>query len=169
MTNLAAQIIGIVAMLFNILSFQCKKNKHLMLMLGAGSVLFSLNYILIGAYAGAGFNLINILRSIFVVNKKTHNNKMFVSVCVLYMLTAAVTFENLWTLILLSSQFVATYVMWYKDGAVIRKLQTFYVSPIWLINNIFVSFTIGGIICEVFVIASALISFVRYGKNGFEV
>lgn len=56
---------------FNIFSFQCKKNKHLVLMLGTGSLLFALNYILLGSFASAGFNIGNILRSVAVLNRKT--------------------------------------------------------------------------------------------------
>ena len=39
--SLVAQIISIVAMLFNILSFQCRKNRTLALVLGTGSLLFA--------------------------------------------------------------------------------------------------------------------------------
>lgn len=164
---LVAQGIGILAMLFNIFSFQCKKNKHLVLMLGTGSLLFAVNYLLLGSLAGAGFNLGNILRSVMVLKKKTKATALFAVICLLYTAVALVTFESIWTLVLLASQLAATWAIWYKNGAVIRKLQFFFVSPVWLINNIFVAFTIGGIICEVFTILSVIVSFVRYGKDGF--
>lgn len=164
---LVAQGIGILAMLFNIFSFQCKKNKHLVLMLGTGSLLFSLNYILLGSFAGAGFNIGNILRSVAVLNQKTKTNVLFGIICLFYTAVAAFTFESIWTLVLLASQLAATYAIWYKDGAFIRKVQFFFVSPTWLINNLFMTFTIGGIICEVFTIASVIVSFIRYGKDGF--
>lgn len=70
MTEIAAQLVGIIAMAFNIGSFQCKKNKNLLLALGTGSLLFSVNYVLLGAFASAGFNMMNILRSAFAINKK---------------------------------------------------------------------------------------------------
>lgn len=164
---LVAQGIGIVAMLFNILSFQCKKNRHLMLMLGTGSLLFAVNYLLLGSLASAGFNVVSILRSVAVVNKKTTATPLFAVVCGLFVLVTVLTFDSIWTLALLAAMLASTWAMWYKDGAVIRTVQFFFVSPIWLINNIFMTFTVGGIICEVFTIGSVIISFIRYGKDGF--
>ena len=168
MTVIIAQIIGIIAMLFNILSFQCKKKNHLILVLGMGSLLFSVNFLLLGSPSGAGLNLINIFRAATFMNKKTHNNIFFAVCCILYIAVAVFTYESLWTMMLLLSQLVATYAIWYKDGGYVRKAQFFCISPIWLINNAFVTFTIGGIICEAFTIISVLISFVRFGKEGFE-
>lgn len=168
MTYIVAQAVGIVAMLFNILSFQCKRNERLLLMLGAGSLLFSTNFMLLGAYASAGFNIVHIFRSVFVIGKKTHNNIMFALICGLYIAVAVFAFDNWWTIILLCAQIAPTYALWYKDGATIRKVQTLFVSPVWLINNIFMAFSIGGIVCEVFSIMSVVISFIRYGKDGFE-
>lgn len=168
MIAIIAQVIGIVAMLFNILSFQCKKTEHLAIAMGIGSLLFSTNYVLVGAFASAGFNIINVLRSASVANKKTHNNILFGVICALYIIITIFTFESWWTIVLLIAQLTATYVLWYQSGAVIRKVQFFFVSPIWLINNIFFAFTIGGIICELFTIASVIVSLIRYGKDGFE-
>ena len=168
MIGIVAQIIGIIAMAFNILSFQCKKTERLALVMGIGSLLFSTNYLLVEAYASAGFNVVNLLRSASVANKKLHNKVMFGVVCALYIIVTALTFENWWTIVLLIAQLVATFVLWFKNGAVIRKVQFFFVSPIWLINNIFFAFTIGGIICELFTIASVIVSLIRYGKDGFE-
>ncbi len=168
MLPIVAQIIGIIAMTFNILSFQCKKTERLALVMGIGSLLFSTNYLLVEAYASAGFNIVNLVRSASVANKKIHNNVMFGVVCVLYIIVTLFTFENWWTIVLLVTQLIATFVLWFKNGAVIRKVQFFFVSPIWLINNIFFAFTIGGIICELFTIASVIVSLIRYGKDGFE-
>ncbi|MBQ2826565.1 MAG: YgjV family protein, partial [Clostridia bacterium] len=85
----------------------------------------------------------------------------------LYIVTVIFTYESLVSILLLIAQIVGTYAMWFGDGKRIRTLQLCVVSPIWLLNNILV-FTIGGIIAEVFTIASAIISFFRYRKTGFE-
>ena len=164
-----AQAIGLVAMVFNILSFQCKSDRKLMLMLGMGCMLFSFNYLLVGAYASAIFNGGNILRSILFVNKKTHNHIGFAIVIAFYLAVAIPTYAGPWTLILLSSELVSTYAIWYRGGAFVRKAHFFYITPIWLVNNIFFAFTIGGIICEVFTLTSVVVSLIRYGKEGFEV
>ena len=127
--------------------------------------MFALNYLLIGDFSSAGFNIINIVRSVCISIKKGNNNFAFAVLCVLNIIIAAVTYVNFWTIMLLISQLVITFCLWYKDGYVIRLGQIFCLSPIWLINNMFVSFTLGGIICEAFTIVSVIISFIRFGKN----
>ena len=67
----------------------------------------------------------------------------------------------------LSAMLVSTHVMWKNDGNVIRKAQFFFVSPMWLINNIIV-FSLGGIICESLNMLSIIVSYIRFRKSGFE-
>ena len=165
MLAVMAQIFGIIGMVFNISSFQCKKQVQLITILGLGSFMFSLNFLMIGAFAGAGFNLLNILRSVCILKKKSQNHILFGIVCVLYVIVAAITFDTFWTVVLLVSQLAATYSMWYRNGNFIRLAQLFCVSPIWLLNNLFVSFSLGGIICEAFTIVSVIVSLYRFRKN----
>ena len=78
---LTAQIIGTLAMIFNIASFQCKKNRHLVFMLGLGSLLCCVSFTMLGAIASAGFNIINILRSVCISKKRLHSNAVFFVLC----------------------------------------------------------------------------------------
>lgn len=165
--ELIAQIIGIAAMAVNIASFQCKKNKHLFVMLGIGCLLFSINFMLLGAYVSAIYNIIHIIRSALALSKKTFTKTSFYILCALYLLGTIFAYDNPWSVILFVAQIVQTYVMWFKDGAVIRKARWYFISPAWIVNNILV-WSIGGILCELFVITSALIAYFRYGKTGFE-
>ena len=55
---IVAQIFGIIGLVTIVLSFQCKKNSLFFLMQGVGSFMFFLNFILIGAYGGAFFNIL---------------------------------------------------------------------------------------------------------------
>ncbi len=164
-----AQIIGIVAMIINILSFQCKKNRNLFIMIGIGSILFSVNFLMLGAYASAVYNVISIIRSSFTLksDKKLQNKYTFAFLCVLYVVGMVLTYTNPWSIVLFIAQIVQTFAMYFTDGGVIRKSQIFFVSPVWLINNIIV-FSIGGILCEAFIIASAVISYFRFRKTGFD-
>lgn len=178
--EITAQIMGIIAMAFMIASFQIKSNRRLLIAQGIGGFLFSLNYLLLGSIVGAGLNVVNVLRSYFGMNEKTRSKATFWLLNVLYLVMAAVyvilsvkdgsfnVYLTAWNIILTFAQIVATWAIYKDDGAVIRKCNLFFVSPIWLFNNIFITFTIGGILCEVFCISSVIISFVRFGKNGFE-
>ena len=164
---MTAQIIGIIAAAINISSFQCKKNRHLFALIGIGSLLFSVNFLLLGAYASAIYNIISIIRSSLSLSRKTFNKKSFLFLCVLYVAGLIFSYDGLWSIVLFIAQIVQTYAMWFMTGAGIRKSQYYFVSPIWMINNIIV-FSIGGIVCELFVMASAFISYLRFGKSGFE-
>jgi len=168
MKEIIAQIIGIFGMIFLIGSYQCKENKKFFLVQCMGCILFSINYILIGSLASALFNIIGILRAVTRLREKTHTNLVFGIICTLCVLTTIFTYENYWTLILLVPQLVEAYVIWYKNGGTVRKTRLFFISPIWLVNNSVFAFTVGGIICEIFTMVSAIVSLVRFRKDGFE-
>lgn len=165
--GILAQIIGIVAMFINIMSFQCKKNRNLFIMIGIGSLLFSINFLMLGAYVSAIYNIISIIRSALTLNDKFFTKKYFYLLCILYVVGTIFAYDNPWSIVLFVAQIVQTYAMWFTDGGVIRKSQVYFVSPAWLINNIIV-FSIGGILCEMFIMSSAVISYFRFKKTGFE-
>lgn len=165
--EITAQIISIVAMVINILSFQCKKNRNLFIMIGIGSFLFSVSFLMLGSVVSAIYNIISIIRSSLALNKKFFNKNNFYLLCVLYVLGTIYAYDNPWSIVLFAAQIVQTYTMWFKDGSIIRKSQYYFVSPVWVINNIIV-FSIGGILCELFMMTSAFISYLRYKKTGFE-
>ncbi len=162
-----AQAIGIIAMIFNISSFQCKKNKTLFIFIGIGSLFFSINFLLLGAYVSAVYNIISIIRSVLALNEKFFTKKSFYFICALYIIGTVFAYDNPWSIVLFVAQIVQTYAMWFKDGSVIRKSQYYFVSPVWIVNNIIV-FSIGGILCELFMMSSAIISYLRFKKTGFE-
>ena len=165
--EITAQIISIVAMIINIMSFQCKKNRNLFIMIGIGSMLFSISFLMLGAYVSAIYNIISIIRSSLALKEKFFTKNSFYFLCALYVIGTIFAYDNPWSIILFVAQIVQTYTMWFKDGTVIRKAQYYFVSPAWVVNNIIV-FSIGGILCELFMMTSAFISYMRYRKTGFE-
>lgn len=66
------------------------------------------------------------------------------------------------------AQIAGTYAIMFRSGTFIRNMRLFFVSPVWLINNTVMCFTVGGIICEIITMVSIVISFIRYRKTGFE-
>ena len=166
--KMAGQVISIIAMALNISSFQCKRNRNLFIVMGFGSLLFSVSFVMIGAYPSAVYNIINLIATCLVVKKSFQTKKCFILISILYIIGAIFTYDSLWSIVPMIAQILATYGMWFGDGAFIRKLRLFIVSPVWLINNTGFAFNIGGIICEVFMMVSAIVSFIRYRKTGFE-
>lgn len=166
--GIIAQIFGILGMLFIVFSYQFKENKKFFAMQGAGSLMFLINYIMIGAVAAALFNLVNFARGIlFSKNRK----KMWKIVLLEVLYAGCFAFsvllvkDNYFQIFLSSLPYLGivfiTVCMWNGNGKNIRISQIAYMSPAWLVHNIF-NFTLGGIICETISIASSVVALVRY-------
>lgn len=174
MKEIIAQWIGVAACVLMIASFQCKKNERLFLMQGIGGFLFFINYLLIGAISGALFNLVNLVRGITLMKKDRKAWKIAV-INILYTACFAISLfkmsggilQIILSALTFSVQIIMSIFMWLGNARHIRYCQVAYASPAWLVYNVF-NFTLGGIACEVFNIASVIISLIRYGKKGFE-
>lgn len=168
--ELTGQIFGILGMLVSILSFQCKRNSRVFLMLGASSVLFAISYVFLGSPLSAVCNIINIVRATFAMNEKCHTKWHWLIVSLLYVIGTYFTYDGWWSFVLLATQITGAYAMYFGDGTFLRKIQLFIISPVWFTTNIIAvdQIAVGGIICEVFTVISVIVSFVRYRKTGFE-
>ncbi len=172
--EIIAQIFGLIGLVIIVYSFQCKKNRNFFLLQGIGSFMFFLNFLLINAYAGALFNLTNLVRGL-LFSKEDKKVWKLVFVNVLY--TACFAFSTYlvwgdWFMIFIAALpyvtlLVMSILMWLANGKHIRYFQVTLMSPAWIIHNIF-NFSLGGILCESFNMISTIISFIRYGKDGFE-
>ena len=67
--EILAQSFGILAMILNIISFQCKKQKGIIAIQLFGGALFCANYFLLGATVGGMLNVIGTLRAIVYLFK----------------------------------------------------------------------------------------------------
>ncbi len=172
--DIIAQIFGIVGLIIIVYSFQCRKNKNFFLLQGIGSLMFFVNFILIHAYAGALFNLTNLIRGV-LFSKEDKKLWKLISVVICY--TVCFVFSLIfiwgdWFMIFISALPYVTLVvmsvfMWNCNGKYIRYFQVTFMSPAWIVHNIF-NFSLGGILCESFNMISTVVSLVRYGKDGFD-
>ncbi len=174
MTNIIAQILGILGMLAAMISYQCKKNKNYFIFQGLSGAFFSAQFILIGAWAGLIFNAYNIVRALAYQSKKAKSVVCVISLEILVVIAAAMSvlvFKEAWWLVsfTLIAQVTGTFAMWTRDGKKIRISQMAVVSPFWLLYDLLIPVpSIGGILCEVFNMASVIISFIRFKKTGFD-
>lgn len=180
MVIVLAQIISIAAAAFNIFSYQMKDNRRMFLAKGISGALFALNFFMLGNYTAAALNAVNLLRGgILAGGTRWHKVRWLLLIQVLYITCCVLTFGRSQTavggavfamvvsLVTTASQLAETCILWGRNGKHIRVAQLSFISPIWLFNNV-VTGSLGGIITEVFGICSVIISFVRYGVNGFE-
>ena len=165
--NYLAQGVSIIGMLLSVFSFQCKSNRKLIFVQGLASTFFALSYIPSGAYDSMLCNVLNIVNMLLLMYMTKNRKLGYGIIFVLSVLMSLFTYTGPWTLVLMAQLLVGNFSLWFCDGATIRKVRFFFVSPVWFINNIFFAFNIGGILCEIFVMTSVIVSLIRYGKEGF--
>lgn len=174
--EIIAQAIGIVAMVFNILSYQGKKQKTVITLQLFGGLLFAVNFWMIGAKVGGILNVIAVLRAlIFLLKDKLKADSVFwligfvLSYITVYILTFTTFGTELtpWTLIreLLPVIGMTALSVGFrlKDAANIRKCGLVS-SPAWLLYNIAVG-SWGAIICETLTLISIFVGMFRHDKK----
>ncbi len=171
--DLIAQAVGIVAMAFNILSFQQKTHKGVISFQLVGSVLFAVNFFMLDAAVGGILNLAGALRAIVFMNREKFRADhilwlLFFSAlfCSSYILTFTVfgkelTLFNAIIELLPVAAMIATTISFRLQNARAIRCFGLFSSPSWLIYNT-VNFAIGAIICEVLSLCSIVIGLIRY-------
>ncbi len=172
--DMIAQFFGMIGMLCTVSSFQCKRNRMLFFLQATSGLMFGINFLMVGALGSALFNFINIVRGILFSGCDRKVWKLAV-LLTLYGSCTAASIPSVWgdslqmMLLIFTTvaQFAGTAAMWSGSGAVIRKVELFYVAPVWTINAC-INFSLGGIISSSFNMISIIVSFIRFGKQGFE-
>lgn len=174
--DMIAQTIGIVAMTFNILSFQRKSRAGAISFQLVGGLLFSINFFMLGATIGGILNAIAFVRAIIFLNKeKLHaDNKYWLAGFIVvffvsYILTFTVFQKELTPLNIVIEllpvigMIASTISFRFSDAKSIRKYGLIS-SPSWLIYNI-ASGSIGAVICEVLSLGSIVIGMFRHDRS----
>lgn len=174
--NLTAQLIGIAAMGFNILSYQQKTRSRAIAFQLGGALLFSVNFFLLGAIVGSILNIVAAVRAVVFLNKdklRANHPAWLAGFILVYLLSYVLTFTvfgkeatpvNLLVEFLPVIGMTATTVSFrMSDAKAIRRFGLIS-SPSWLIYNI-ANFSIGAIACEVLSLCSIVIGIFRYDRK----
>jgi len=168
-----AQGIGIVAMIFNILSYQRKSAKGVIAFQLFGGAFFAVSFMMLGAYSGGILNIVAAIRAILFLKKdKFKTDRLFWLPIFfgVYLLSYAATFLlfhkeptpfNFFIECLPVIGMVATTLAFrYQDAKIIRRFSLIS-SCSWLVYNI-VALSIGAICCEALSIVSIFIGMLRF-------
>ena len=171
--DIIAQAFGIIGMICNILVFQQKTHKRVLIWQFFAAITFSLNYFLLGAVVGGMLNLVGALRAVvFFFKEKTHANSLvwlIVFICafaVSYPLTffafgtEAITRNFIIELLPVIAMIVATVALRLGSARAVRALGLIS-SPMWLIYNCF-SGSIGAIASEILNLISIIVGIIRF-------
>ena len=172
MNQYIIQAIGIVAMAFNVLSYQMKSQKNIIRMQFFGALLFAINMFMLNAVMGFILNSIGVIRAIVYSNKKFFRaeNKIWTYIFLVayvcaYGLTFTVfkkepTIKNLSVELLpLIAMYATTLSFSMKNSSDVRKF-VFISSPLWLAYNC-INLAIGGALCEIFSLVSNITAILR--------
>jgi hypothetical protein len=174
--ELTAQLVGIAAMGFNILSYQQKTRSRAIAFQLGGALLFSVNFFLLGAIVGSILNIVAAVRAIVFLNKeklRADHPLWLAGFVAVYLLSYILTFTlfgkdatagNLLVEFLPVIGMTATTISFrLQDAKAIRRYGLIS-SPSWLVYNI-ANFSIGAIACEVLSLFSIIIGIVRYDRK----
>ena len=166
-----AQAFGIVGMTMNVVSFQAKKQKSIILFQLFGSLFFAINMFMIGGGMGCLLNVIGIFRALTYSNKEKIKNLKLCNYVffALYVLSYVLLFtvfakepsvKNLIVEFLPLLAMIATTVGFARADSKSVRITALISSPAWLIYNV-INVSLGGIICEILAIFSAITAMIR--------
>ena len=168
-----AQAFGIVGMIFNLLVFQQKSHKGVVLCQFFAAMTFAANYLMLGAFVGGLLNLVGAARAaVFYFKDKTHANHVaWLIIFILafassYPLTFLVfgTAPTLKNFIIESLPVIAMVIITVSlrlGSAKAVRFMGLFSSPLWLTYNIF-SGSIGAIASEILNLISMVVGIIRF-------
>ena len=168
MLDIVAQAIGVAAAAMNILSYQFKKNRVLYLFQLCGTMLFAVSFTMLGSYTAAAINVITFVRNAFLAKGGVFEKTPFLCLILAATVVSTVlTYSGLPSILILVAMVIQSLTVWTRNGKILRYGQFFVSSPCWIVHNS-INFSLGGLIADCFVMLSIIVSFIRYGKDGFE-
>lgn len=162
MTETIGQVIGFIAMAIIVVSYQQKTHKNILIFQMASGLLFTVHYILLGAYTGAIMNLLGAFRSLVYANrsKKWASSVIWpILFSIAFLISGILTWDNVFSIFPLIAMLMSSVVLWIEQPKINRMLSL-PTSTCWLIYNI-KTVSIAGIVTEIFVLTSIIIGIFR--------
>ena len=139
--EIIAQVVGALAAITFISSFQLKRRAWILIFGGIARVLFTVQYILLGAYVGAALDVLGIF-AVTIAGRKDHptvKRLLFPLITLVHIaiLVITVIFYQNWTdIFVLMGMTLHTAALWFSREKTIRALSLCG-SPCWLTYNFF--------------------------------
>ena len=164
MTDIISQIIGIAALCVTIICYQFNDQKKILIMQIIASVLFMTNLALRDAMAGALLNIHGICRALVFYQRgqrKWADSPLWaVFFSVLAVVCVVVTWKSPLDILPAVGTIFTTVAYYMTDAKWIRRL-TLPSPPMWFVYHLSTA-NIGGMLNELFVIASIVTAMFRY-------
>ena len=160
------QGIGFLGVIAFIVSYQIKSNRALYIFQLLGSLLFCIQFFMLGAYSGCLSMLLNILRYALLTKynewKWVQRKELSWAFCAAFAVVLIFTWAGPVTILAFLASSVSTIFYWTNNAKMIRGANLFCASPCWLIYDIFAG-SWGGVLNETITLTSIIVSVVRFG------
>ncbi len=175
--EIVAQAFGIVGMIFNLLVFQQRTHKGVLICQFFAAATFAANYLMLGAFVGGILNLVGAFRAlVFFFKEKTKANSVVWLIIFILAFSASypLTFFVFGTepttknfiieLLPVVAMIIITVSLRLGSAKAVRFLGLFS-SPMWLVYNAF-SGSIGAIASEILNLISMIVGIIRLDLKG---
>ncbi len=156
------QLIGFVAFGLSLLIYQFNKRRTILNVQLLASLLFSVHFFLLGAYAGSAMNFLGATRNYFFNQFRYVQNSvwllwLFVGI---FAIATALTWQNIYSVLPAIGTISGAFAAWQSKTKNIRLISLIS-PPAWLIYAVH-SHSYAGIVTEVFVLSSILLGMYRF-------
>ena len=159
------QILGILVVILGFFAFQQKTQKGIIIFQIIMAVVFTLHYFCLNAPTAIALNIIGALNCIFCLFRKQRQNGYTEPIIfsIIIVIVSIFTWEGFYSIFLTVGLIVNFFSVSFKNPQNTRKAM-FVKAPLCLLYNAFVS-SIGGVVFEITVLASAIIGLYRNKKS----
>ncbi len=162
---ITAQIIGILGVSTFLLSYQLKKRKNIIVVNAISSVLYVLQYILLGAFEGAALDILAAVSTVAAHNKdkgfiKRHTKLVITILTLSFCIAGMVFYKNIFSLCSVAGAILQNSAFWITKEKILRRVS-FAASPFWLVYNL-TSGAYGSAIGSALSIVSIGLAILRY-------
>jgi len=155
---LLSQILIGFAICFDMMSFQFKDRKKIVLCFFCASILIGVHFALLEQYTAAGLVLITAIR--FLTSIFTTSKKVMSLFLVSYTVVTVVTFAGLLSLLTYGASMISSVASFCKDDKFLRQLMLLS-TIIWVVHNYYAN-SPAAVLMEILFICSNSIGYYRH-------
>ena len=164
--EIIGQIIGILAPILTVVSYQLNTKRSVLITLTGATVATCISYLMLGATSGFILNIVGLARNTccFFVKEKTKGSYIIGGVfAVIMCVMGAFSWQGIHSLLIIAGLAINTVFVALGDPQWLRK-SILLTSTLVLIYNI-IEFSLGGMANEVLAITSSMVGIIRFRKG----
>ncbi|MGX8774753.1 MAG: YgjV family protein [Bacillota bacterium] len=171
MVKIIANGFGVLSTICFIISFQVKSNKGLFLIQSLANVFYGIQFFMLGATGGLFNMFMQIARNMLLLKIEDWKWLKWKGCAPLFCVPSLIYMIFTWggplDLLPFIAFTVGTLAFWTNSAKMFRLSELACVSPAWLLYDILTG-AYGGILTELVILGSVVVSIVRFGWKGLD-